>query len=62
MITLQNKEDIRPRRNIIKIKVKKPWELATGHRDHRDTLMDNRPKRLRTRRDIDKCWRQEYDI
>ena len=62
MITLQNKEDIRPRRNIIKIKVKKPWELATGHREHRDTLMDNRPKRLRTRRDIDKCWRQEYDI
>ena len=62
MIPLQNKEDIRPRRNIIKIKVKKPWELATGHREHRDTLMDNRPKRLRTRRDIDKCWRQEYDI
>jgi hypothetical protein len=44
-------DDIRPRRNHnkIKVKVKKPWELSTGHKEHRDTVMDNRPKRLRTR-------------
>lgn len=62
MITLHNNDDTRPRRNAIKLKVKKPWELATGHREHRDTLMDNRPKRLRTRKDIDRAWRKEYDI
>jgi hypothetical protein len=45
----------------IKIKVKKRWELSTGHREHRDTLMDNRPKRMRTRKDIEREWRQEYD-
>lgn len=57
-------DDTRPKRNHnkIKIKVKRPWEMATGHKEHRDTLMDNRPKRQRTRRDIDKTWRQEYDI
>ena len=45
----------------IKIKVKKRWELATGHREHRDTIMDNRPKRLRTRGAIDKSWRDDYN-
>ena len=47
----------------IKIKVKKSWQLPQGHReDRRDTTFDNRPKRQRTRRDIDKSWRDEYDI
>ncbi len=61
MITLHNNDDMRPRRNIIKLKVKKPWELPTGHREERYTVMDNRPKRQRTRKDIERQWRQEYD-
>lgn len=56
-------DDIRPRRNIIKIKTKQPWQLPTGHREDRNnTTFDNRPKRRRTRNDIDREWRQEYDI
>jgi len=57
-------DDTRPKRNHnkIKIKVKQPWELATGHREDRNTLFDNRPKRQRTRRDIDRSWRQDYDM
>lgn len=64
MITLHNNDDTRPRRNHnkLKIKVKRPWEMSTGHKEHRDTIMDNRPKRQRTRRDIDKSWRDEYDM
>ena len=62
MIMHQNNEDTRPRRNIIKIKTKKPWEMSTGHREDRYTVMDNRPKRLRTRKALDKQWRNEYDI
>jgi hypothetical protein len=65
MITLPNKDDMRPRRkygNNIKLKVKKPWEVSTGHKEHRDTVMDNRPKRLRTRKAIDNSWRREYDM
>lgn len=62
MITLHNSDDIRPRRNIVKIKVKKPWELPTGHREDRNTLFDSRPKRQRTRKAIDKKWRDEYDM
>lgn len=64
MITLHNNDDMRERRKIkVKVKVKKPWELSTGHKeDRRDTSMDNRPKRQRTRRDIDKAWRNEYDM
>ena len=63
MITLHNSDDMRPRRNIIKIKTKKPWELSTGHRENRgDTTMDNRPKRMRTRQGVDRSWRQEYDM
>lgn len=56
-------DDMRPKRNHnkIKIKVKKPWELSTGHREHRDTIMDNRPKRQRTRRDIERAWQEEYE-
>lgn len=58
-------DDIRPRRKYgnVKLKVKQPWEISTGHKENRaDTTYDNRPKRQRTRRDIDKGWRQEYDI
>ena len=63
MIPLQNKEDIRPRRNIIKIKVKPSWQIATGHKEnHSDTTFDNRSKRLRTRKSIDLHWRNEYDM
>ena len=65
MITLPNNDDMRPRRkygNKIKLNTKKPWEVATGHKEHRHTVMDNRPKRLRTRKAIDKHWRKEYDI
>ncbi len=64
MIFHQNNDDIRPRRKYgsLKIKVKQPWELSTGHKEHRDTLMDNRPKRLRTRQDIDRSWRRDYDM
>jgi hypothetical protein len=65
MITLHNNDDMRPRRKYgkpIKLKVKKPWEVSTGHKEHRDTTMDNRPKRLRTRKSIDRSWRSEYDM
>lgn len=64
MITPQNNDDMRPRRKYgnIKVKTKHQWELPTGHREHRDTLMDNRPKRQRTRQDIDRAWRNEYDM
>lgn len=64
MITLPNSDDIRPRRKYgdkIKLKVKKPWEVSTGHKEHRDTIMDNRPKRKRTRNDIERQWRKEYE-
>lgn len=48
----------------VKIKVKKFWELPKGHNPHLTGagLMDNRPKRQRTRRDLDKSWREEYDV
>jgi hypothetical protein len=64
MITLHNNDDTRPRRKYgkVKIKTKKPWETPTGHKEHRDTTIDNRPKRQRTRQDIDRGWQQEYDI
>lgn len=61
MIILHNNDDTRPRRNIIKIKTKKPWELPTGHREERYTVMDNRPKRQRTRKAAERQWKQEYD-
>ena len=48
---------------MVKIKTKQRWELSTGHREDRgDTTMDNRPKRMRTRKDIDRAWRKEYDM
>jgi hypothetical protein len=64
MITLHNNDDMRqPRRNIIKLKLKKQWEARQGHREHRtDTTFDNRPKRRRTRQGIDKDWRGDYDM
>ena len=65
MITLPNNEDMRPRRKYgdkIRLKTKKPWEVSTGHKEYRHTAMDNRPKRQRTRKAIDKQWRNEYDI
>lgn len=64
MITLHNNDDTRPRRKYgkIKVKVKQPWEAPTGHKEYRDTTMDSRPKRQRTRRDIDRGWQQEYDM
>jgi len=65
MIILPNNDDIRPRRkygNKIKLKVKKPWEVSTGHKEHKNTLFDHRPKRMRTRKAIDKQWRNEYDV
>ena len=47
----------------IQIKVKKRWEISTGHRqDRTDTTMDNRPKRQRTRKDIERSWQKEYDV
>lgn len=62
MIMLHNNDDTRPRRNIIKVKKVMPWEMRQGHKEYRDTTMDNRPKRLRTRRDIERSWRDEYDM
>ena len=47
----------------IKIKVKQRYQLPTGHKEDRgDTTMDNRPKRMRTRKDIERSWREEYDV
>ena len=46
----------------IKLNIRKQWELPTGHKEFRDTTMDNRPKRLRTRKAIDKQWREEYNM
>lgn len=70
MITLHNNGDMeRPRRRKhkfnfkIKVETIKPWEARKGHKEDRaDTTFDNRPKRQRTRKAIDKQWRDEYDI
>jgi hypothetical protein len=45
----------------IQIKVKKRWQIPTGHKEHRDTIMDHRPKRMRTRKDIERSWRKEFE-
>ena len=45
----------------IKIKVKKRWQLPTGHREDRNTIMDHRPKRMRTRKDIERSWKKEFE-
>jgi len=39
-----------------------PWEMRQGHKEYRDTVFDSRPKRQRTRKAIDKRWRDEYDM
>jgi hypothetical protein len=39
-----------------------PWEMRQGHKEHRDTVFDSRPKRQRTRKAIDNQWRKEYDM
>ena len=69
MITLHNNDDMgRPRRRKDKfnftVKTAKvmPWEMRQGHKEHKDTTFDNRPKRLRTRKALDKQWRDEYDF
>lgn len=47
----------------VKIKVKKRWEVPTGHKEDRKvTTFDHRPKRQRSRNDVDKAWRNEYDM
>ena len=64
MITLQDNDYTRPRRKYgsnIKLKVKKPWEVPTGHREERYTVMNNRPKRQRTRKDIERQWKKELE-
>ena len=62
MITLHNNDDMRrPRKNIIKLKPLKPWEIPQGHKEHRDTVMDNRPKRLRTRAAEKRRACEDYD-
>ncbi len=58
-----NNDDMRQPRKTIKLKVKQPWEMPTGHREDRgNTTFDNRPKRRRTRNDVDREWRKEYDM
>ena len=61
MITLHNKDDYRPRRNIIKIKKVMPWEMRQGHQEHRDTVFDSRPKRQRTRASQNRKACEDYD-
>jgi len=51
------------RKETISIKVRNQWEVPTGHKqDRKDTTMDNRPKRQRTRQGVDKTWRREYNV
>jgi hypothetical protein len=46
----------------IKLKVKKPWEIARGHEDSRgNTTFDNRPKRIRTRKAVESQWQGEFN-
>lgn len=47
----------------LRINIRNSWEVPTGHREDRtDTTMDNRPKRQRTRSDIKRAWRREYNV
>ena len=57
-----NEEDYRPRRNVVKTKKVMPWEMRQGHQEHKFTVFDNRPKRQRTRKSIDRRWSDEYDM
>ena len=51
------------RKETISIKVRNLWEVPTGHKqDRKDTTMDNRTKRQRTRQGVDKSWRREYNV
>ena len=51
------------RKETIRLNIKRPWELALGHKqDRRDTTMDSRPKRQRTRSGVDKQWRRDYNM
>lgn len=48
----------------VQIKVKKRWELSRGHvlnRSAETCTIDNRPKRMRTRKDIERNWRRDYE-
>ncbi len=62
MIILHNNDDMRPRRNVVKVKKVMPWEMRQGHQEHKYTVFDNRSKRRRTRNAIDNQWRHEYDM
>lgn len=48
----------------VMIRVKKQWEVRTGHHNHicGSGSHDSRPKRMRTREAIDKQWKQEYNV
>ena len=48
----------------IKLNIRKQWELPTGHSNHipGSGSHDSRPRRLRTRKAIDRSWRKEYDM
>lgn len=48
----------------IHLKKKEKWECARGHEEHISGSgeHDSRPKRSRTRKDIERKWRQEYDL
>jgi hypothetical protein len=61
MITLHNNDDMRPRRNVIKIKKVMPWEMRQGHKEYRDTVFDSRPKRQRTRSAQKRRACEDYD-
>ena len=49
-------------KTVIKIEVKKAWELPTGAREHKNTIFDSRPRRQKTRQGVDKQWKKEYDL
>ena len=51
------------RNNTITLKVRKQWEVPTGHRqDRKVTTMDSRPRKQRTRQGVDKAWRKDYNM
>lgn len=48
----------------VQIKVKKRWELSHGpvlNRSAETCTIDTRPKRMRTRKDIERNWRRDYE-
>lgn len=45
----------------ITIKGRKQWQVPTGHRqDRKHTIMDSRPKRQRTRKNVIEAHIKEY--